>query len=47
MEQLKALWGLVNNKYGAWVALVVVLAIVGVAWYLGVTPAQVFTWLGT
>jgi hypothetical protein len=47
MEQLKSIWSMVNNRYGAWVALAIVLAVLGIAWWLGVTPSVVMTWIGS
>ena len=39
------IWELVNNKYGAIVAGIVVVVIVGFAWWFGYTPYQVAGWL--
>lgn len=46
MSGLLAVWNLVNNRYGAVVAGLVVLGIVGFAWYFGYSPSQVLGWLG-
>lgn len=46
MQSLINLWNAVNNKYGAWAAGVVILAILGAAYYLGYTPSQVIGWIG-
>ncbi|HPC93165.1 MAG TPA: hypothetical protein PLJ74_13070 [Myxococcota bacterium] len=46
MQKLLTLWGMIDSKYGPWVAGFVVLAVIGIAYYLRLTPAQVFQWLG-
>lgn len=46
MKALLSIWGFVANRYGAIVAGVVILAILGIAYYLGYTPSQVISWIG-
>lgn len=46
MSTLKTFWAIVDGKYGAMLAGIVVVAVVGIAWYLGYTPGQVIDWLG-
>ncbi len=46
MAKLATIWAFVANKYGAIVAGVVILVILGIAYYLGYTPSQVLNWIG-
>ena len=42
---LLRIWSLINEHYGKIVAGVVVALLVGVCWYFGYTPSEVFGWL--
>lgn len=46
MASLKTLWGLVDEKYGPWVAGAVVLGVIAAAIYFKVTPGYILSWLG-